>query len=81
MVLLDARSARDKTVLLCYYLRPVYTDMLPPYKKGETWHAFRIPYTQVAELFFLLPAPLGRGRDVGGHLPSQGGTYGRTWGL
>ncbi|KAK8045443.1 hypothetical protein PG993_005467 [Apiospora rasikravindrae] len=55
IVLLDARSARDKTVTFCYYVRAKDANLLPNDKKGDTWYAFRVPYTQVFKLSCYMP--------------------------
>ncbi|KAK7931216.1 hypothetical protein PG985_001928 [Apiospora marii] len=65
MVLLDARSARDKTVLVCYYVRPVYAFMMRRDQKGEAWYTFRVPYTRVAKLCSYFP-PVGDADETWG---------------
>ncbi|KAK8085392.1 hypothetical protein PG997_006663 [Apiospora hydei] len=55
IVLLDARSARDKTVVFCYYVPARHAYLLPKDEKGDTWYAFRVHYTKVFNLASFFP--------------------------
>ncbi|KAK8069884.1 hypothetical protein PG994_006500 [Apiospora phragmitis] len=55
IVLVGTRSAQDKTVALCYYVRDRVAYLLPKDKKGSTWYAFRIPYPKVFKLVCYQP--------------------------
>ncbi|KAI3327161.1 hypothetical protein HD806DRAFT_520108 [Xylariaceae sp. AK1471] len=55
IVILDARSAKDQTITMWFYIRDVVADLLPDGQKPNTWHAFRIPYLKAFELAAQLP--------------------------
>ncbi|KAK8118180.1 uncharacterized protein PG998_006461 [Apiospora kogelbergensis] len=47
VVLLDARSAQDKTVTMGYYVNGGEAHMLAPGQKAREWYAFRVHYTKI----------------------------------
>lgn len=65
MVLLDARSGQDETVLFGYYVRSGDADLLPKDKRGATWYTFRIPYTKVFAMRSAMP-PYGDADETWG---------------
>ncbi|KAI1755492.1 hypothetical protein F4782DRAFT_527544 [Xylaria castorea] len=50
IVLLDARSAEDYTIIVWFYARDEDADYLGGGQEVNTWHPFRVPYLKAEKL-------------------------------